>query len=82
MSFINIPKARRSVMYQVLRFDGGSMPTIQAEFCSGLRMTRGERTYLREVWVSVGERDEAGEVWRYDVKAHKGTMPAEDEADI
>lgn len=37
---------------------------------------RGERTYLREVWVSVGERDEIdGCVYRYDVKRHKGTLP-------
>jgi hypothetical protein len=36
---------------------------------------RGDRTYLREVWVSVGEQDEEGDVWRYDVKRRKGTMP-------
>ena len=39
---------------------------------------RGERTYLREVWVSVGERDdESGDrgVYRYDVKRRKGTLP-------
>jgi hypothetical protein len=48
------------------------------DFRSGLRSSYGrEKTYLREVWVSVGERDDAGEVWRYDVKRHKGTMPAQ-----
>lgn len=36
---------------------------------------RGDRTYLREVWVSVGEQDEDGKVYRYDVKRRKGTLP-------
>lgn len=38
--------------------------------------SRGDRTYLREVWVSVGERsEEDGGVYRYDVKRRKGTLP-------
>lgn len=38
---------------------------------------RAERTYLREVWVTIGEQDEEGKVWCYDVKRRKGTMPQE-----
>lgn len=40
--------------------------------------SRGDKTYLREVWVSVGERsdEEADDgVYRYDVKRRKGTLP-------
>ena len=36
---------------------------------------RGDRTYLREVWVSFGERDEDGKVCWYDVKRRRGTLP-------
>lgn len=47
------------------------------DYRSGLRHVRGERTYLREVWVSLGERDKNGRVWRYDVKRRRGSVPAE-----
>lgn len=33
------------------------------------------RTYLQSTWVSVGEQDEDGNVYRYNVKTHKGTLP-------
>jgi hypothetical protein len=38
---------------------------------------RGGRApaFVREVWVMVGQRDESGFVWRYDVKKRRGTLP-------
>lgn len=49
------------------------------DYRSGLRPGRGDSTYLREVWVSCGLRDEDGAVYAYDVK-RKRPVPLPGEA--